>query len=172
MFILATVAVGLVSCKEQIGQESPLLLEEGGGAEELVSTAGPAADNSRCHVCHINYMNEALAFVHAQTDIGCEQCHGTSDAHCSDEDNITPPDIMYPAAKIKSFCMDCHSKDKINIPVHKSVIFDTETKEGCCTECHGDHRLSHRTRRWDKTTGKLLEDDKVRMLTDEMLEKN
>lgn len=172
LLILATSATGFVSCKEQIEQEPLLLLEEGSSFEGSVSTDGPAADNSRCHVCHINYMNEALAFVHSRAGISCEQCHGSSDAHCSDEDNITPPDVMYPEPKIKSFCLDCHSRDKINIPVHKSVIFDLDTKEGYCTECHGDHRLSHRTRRWNKTTGKLIEDDKVRMLTDEMLEKN
>jgi len=117
----------------------------------------------------MNYEEEVLTFVHARGDIGCEQCHGSSDAHCSDEDNITPPDIMYPAAKIDSFCMSCHPTGKIDIPVHKSVLADIGTKEGGCTNCHGEHRLSHRTRKWDKTTGKLLEDDKVRMLTDEML---
>jgi hypothetical protein len=31
--------------------------------------------------------------------------------------------------------------------------------------------MEHRTRRWNKETGELLEDDKVRMLTDEMLKK-
>jgi len=117
----------------------------------------------------MNYEEEVLTFVHARGDIGCEQCHGSSDAHCSDEDNITPPDIMYPAAKIDSFCMSCHPEGKIDIPVHKTVLADIDKKEGYCTECHGEHRLGYRTRKWDKTTGELLEDDKVRMLTDEML---
>ena len=168
MLVLVSVALAIVACREEIRAEPLLLLED---AEELAAPSGPVADNSRCYVCHINYEEEALTFVHAMADIGCEQCHGSSDAHCSDEDNITPPDIMYPAAKIESFCMHCHPKDKIDIPVHKSVFAENSTEEGYCTECHGDHRLSHRTRRWDKTTGELLEDDKVRMLTDEMLEK-
>ncbi len=168
MLVLVSVAVAVVACREEIRAEPLLLLED---AKELAAPSGPVADNSRCYVCHINYEEEALTFVHAMADIGCEQCHGSSDAHCSDEDNITPPDIMYPAAKIDSFCMGCHTKDKIDIPVHNSVLPNIGTEEGYCTECHGEHRLSHRTRKWDKTTGKLLEDDKVRMLTDEMLEK-
>lgn len=163
--MLVVVAVLVMACKPQVKEEPLLLLEE---SEEL---SGPMADNSRCYVCHINYDGEVLAVTHARADIGCERCHGSSDAHCSDEDNITPPDIMFPVAKIKPFCMGCHSREEINIPVHKGVLVDTGTREGCCTECHGEHRLSHRTRRWDKTTGKLIEDDKVRMLTDEMLEK-
>ncbi len=77
---------------------------------------------------------------------------------------------MYPVAKINPSCMGCHSKEEIDIAVHKGVLTYTGTREGCCTECHGEHRLEHRTRRWDKATGALIEDDKVRMLTDEMLD--
>ena len=167
IFVLVSVVVAVVACREEISEEPLLLLED--EPEELATLTGPLADNSRCYVCHMNYEEEVLTFVHARGDIGCEQCHGSSDAHCSDEDNITPPDIMYPAAKIDSFCMSCHPTGKIDIPVHKSVLADIGTKEGGCTNCHGEHRLSHRTRKWDKTTGKLIEDDKVRMLTDEML---
>ena len=65
---------------------------------------------------------------------------------------------MYPAEKINSFCKSCHPDAKLG-----------EGKK-YCTDCHGEHRLSYRTRKWDKATGKLIEDDNVRMLTDEMLE--
>ncbi|MGB2862187.1 MAG: hypothetical protein WBC05_02585 [Sedimentisphaerales bacterium] len=168
--VLAVASVALVGCKEQVGQEPPLLLEEkvdqeplllledGNGDENPGLDTGPLADNSRCYVCHINFEVDELTSMHAKADIGCEHCHGASDAHCSDEDNITPPDIMYPAEKINSFCKSCHPDGKLG-----------EGKK-YCTDCHGEHRLSHRTRKWDKTTGKLIEDDNVRMLTDEMLE--
>ena len=33
-----------------------------------------------------------------------------------------------------------------------------------CTDCHGMHRMAHRTRRWDKITRKLIKDDGVRMM--------
>lgn len=171
-FVLVGLSVVLVACKEQIKQEPEplLLLEEPDVAEELGEPTGPIADNSRCHVCHMNYEDEALAVVHARADVGCEQCHGASDAHCADEDNITPPDIMYPAEKINPSCMACHSREKIDIAVHKAFLADIIAGKAICTRCHGDHRLAHRTRRWDKTTRKLIEDDKVRMLTDELLE--
>jgi hypothetical protein len=113
--------MAFIACRGQVNPEpEPLLLLEEGGSEELNLPAGPMADNSRCHVCHINYEDEALTFDHARADIGCEDCHGASDAHCADEDNITPPDTMFPVDKITSFCMGCHTKEKIDIAVHKS----------------------------------------------------
>lgn len=168
----AGISVTFVSCREQISEktEPPLLLEDTGLAQELESPAGPVADNSRCHVCHVNFENEALTVVHARAEVGCEDCHGASDAHCSDEDNITPPDTMYPVEKIKPFCMGCHPKEKIDIAVHNSVMAETDPAKARCTTCHGEHRLSHRTRKWDKTTGELIKDDGVRMTTGEMLE--
>lgn len=168
MLVLTAVAVMMVACEQEAEEEPllldevPLLLEE---APLLLENepAGPVADNSRCHVCHINYEDEPLAVTHARANISCEHCHGASDAHCSDEDNITPPDIMYPAAKIGAFCMGCHTKEDIGIEVHKEVLSKIDSKEGICTNCHGEHRLGYRTRKWDKTTGKLIQDDKVRM---------
>ena len=168
--VLAGAIIFLVSCEEQSSQEPPLLLaeqdeqepllllEDGNDGENPDMTDSPLADNSRCYVCHMNYEVDELTSIHAKADIGCERCHGASDAHCSDEDNITPPDIMYPAEKINSFCKSCHPDAKLG-----------EGKK-YCTDCHGEHRLNHRTRKWDKVTGKLIEDDNVRMLTDEMLE--
>jgi hypothetical protein len=168
MYVLATIVVAIVACEQQVKKEKPLLLEE----EPLLledppllldeEETEPAADNSRCHVCHINYSEEALAVTHARANVSCEHCHGSSDAHCGDEDNITPPDIMYAAEKIRPFCMGCHTREKIDIAVHKKVLSDTSSK-GICTNCHGEHRLGYRTRKWDKTTGKLIDDDKVRM---------
>ena len=95
ILVLTTVIVAIVACEQQVKekQEQPLLLEDPPLLLEDEET-GPAADNSRCHVCHINYSDEALAVTHARANISCEQCHGASDAHCSDEDNITPPDII------------------------------------------------------------------------------
>jgi hypothetical protein len=168
--VLAAASVVPIGCKEQAvqkpplllneqaAQESLLLLEDGNGDENPGLDTGRAANNSRCYVCHINFQEDKLTSSHAKADIGCERCHGASDAHCSDEDNITPPDIMYPAEKINSFCKSCHPEAKLG------------GGKKYCTDCHGEHRLSHRTRKWDKETGELIEDDKVRMLTDEQFE--
>jgi hypothetical protein len=162
--------IAITSCQKQQmqdGDEPPLLLED--PPAESSGPAGPMADNSRCHVCHDDFRKEELAVVHARAEIGCEDCHGSSDAHCSDEDNITPPDIMYPRASLNLFCMNCHSK--LAGEHHGPILKGTATEKKYCTDCHGKHRREHRTRRWDKATGKLIEDDRVRMINDEMLKK-
>ncbi len=126
-----------------------LLLEDepaGGASDE------PAADNSRCFVCHANYMQEKLATGHAKANISCATCHGPSDAHIADESwasggNGTAPDRMYTRDQIDSSCMACHPKDKINTPQHMAVLADTEGKK-VCTDCHGNHRLPQRRCKW------------------------
>ncbi len=164
---LGVLAVGVITCVPQDPVES------GGDDEPLLLVDGPEeepdegmADNSRCHVCHINYADEWLAVRHAKAGMKCEQCHGSSDAHTNDEDNVTPPEIMYPLEKINGFCIGCHSEDSLDEDEHKTVLAGTAKEKKYCTDCHGDHRLEHRTRRWDRRTGKLIEDDKVRMITD------
>ena len=158
---LVVAALGVAACKksaEQTVEEAPLLLlKDGSDSSKSDASSGPVADNSRCYVCHINFDGEALTVMHAKGDVGCEDCHGASNAHCSDEDNITPPDKMFAKAAINDFCKGCHPDGKLS------------AGKNYCTECHGEHRMGHRTRRWDKKTGELIEDDKVRMLTDEML---
>ena len=128
-----------------------------GSSGPRVAVADGPADNSRCHVCHINYEDEELAVDHAKKGIGCESCHGPSDAHCDDENNATPPQRMFPKAKVKPFCMQCHRRAKlVREPTHKPVLAGTATTKKHCTDCHGDHVMGERTVRWDKTTGKLL----------------
>ena len=168
MMAAVCVAAGLVlaSCapnpKQASPEEPPLLLDDAPAL--AVQTGG--ADNSRCFVCHINYAAEKFAVRHAKANISCSDCHGKSDAHCSNEDNIVPPDRMYPREIINLSCMGCHPRDKISAPNHQQVLADVEDKT-LCTDCHGkDHRLAHRTRRWDKATGKLIYDDNVRMSGD------
>ena len=119
------------------------------------------ADNSACYVCHANYDGEKLALIHAIDDVGCIECHGESLAHRDDEDNVTPPDVMYPADQIEDKCAECHDEHDVSA---REVI--TRWKERCpkktnpselvCTDCHGQHRLKLRTVRWDKETRKLI----------------
>ena len=124
-------------------------------------------DNSRCHVCHINFAFDDLAVKHGEVDVGCETCHGASDAHCSDEDNIIPPEIMWPLATLNSKCMECHDQAKLPKEEHADLFAEASEEVKVCTDCHGDHRLSHRTRRWNRETGELIESDAVRMLNDD-----
>lgn len=142
------------------------------------------ADNSRCYVCHINYDSEeeTLTFLHARVGIGCVRCHGDSSRHSSDEDGLTAPDRMFAKSHIRFNCLGCHdwvqlvANDKTRLdrpdlqakPDHQAVLDGIAPDRKFCTDCHGlQHRLSHRTRIWDKKTGQLLAKDATpRMLTE------
>ena len=131
-----------------LDDDPPLLLDDDDptGEKKLV------ADNSRCHHCHLNYVDEKLAVVHAKANIGCADCHGNCDEHIADESwasggNGTAPEKMYPRNKINSFCHECHTAEKFGKLEHKDFLAGT-TKEKYCTDCHGDHRLKKRTCKW------------------------
>ena len=126
--------------------------------------------NLFCSACHYAFGDEELALQHERVGIGCERCHGESERHRSDENNITPPEIMYPKAKINPTCMMCHPRHEINhVKDHEPLlegaetIFDTAPKtaghELYCTTCHAkQHRINVRTIRWNKATGELLKE--------------
>lgn len=157
--VAALVIAALVSCNQRHQVEQNAAASFGSSAASssfLPPPKGDVADNSRCHVCHINYADEELAIVHAKANIGCEECHGSSNAHCSDENNITAPDIMYPTEHVSEFCFSCHPAEKLS-EVHGPVLPGLP-EEKTCTDCHGEHRLGYRTQHWDKSTGRLLED--------------
>ncbi len=128
---------------------APLLLEDepaSGASKE------PAADNSRCFVCHANYMTEDLVTKHANANVSCVPCHGASDGHIADESwasggNGTAPDRMYTKDKINSSCIACHPKEKIDTPPHMGILADLAGPK-VCTDCHGNHRLPQRRCRW------------------------
>jgi len=129
--------------------EAPLLLLD--EPEEDEATSEPMADNSRCFVCHVNYMNEEIAANHARRGIGCADCHGPSDAHIADESwgsggNGTAPDVMYPRDRINPACMACHPQDKLSSQQHEPVFRASNPK--VCTDCHGSHRLPVRRCKW------------------------
>jgi len=121
--------------------------------------------NAFCSACHYAFDDEELALNHERVGIGCERCHGESERHRSDEANITPPEIMYPKAKINPTCMMCHPRGKIkHVSLHASFLAGAETifdksngQKQYCTDCHGkDHRINVRTIQWNKATGELL----------------
>jgi len=140
-----------------IDEEPPLMLDD----EPLLllddepdgdSSSESMADNSRCFVCHINYMQEKIAVTHARHGMGCANCHGESDEHIADESwasggNGTAPDRIFTRAQINPFCMGCHTKEKIDTEQHKPLFADN-TEEKYCTDCHGDHRLTERKCKW------------------------
>jgi len=112
------------------------------------------ADNSFCYVCHVDFSAEELTVTHVRVSIGCDRCHGPSDDHMANEENIIPPDIMYERDKVNSLCSICHGG---SLPSnHAEVKLVAPESSEICTECHGTHRVKDRRRRWDKTTRELL----------------
>jgi hypothetical protein len=124
--------------------------------------------NVFCSACHYGFDDEELAANHRTAGIGCERCHGESQRHRSDENNITPPEIMYPRDKINPTCMMCHPRHEIqHVTSHEvllagaKTIFDpavgADNPGTYCTTCHAkEHRINVRTIRWNKATGELL----------------
>jgi formate-dependent nitrite reductase cytochrome c552 subunit len=102
-----------------------------------------------------------MAVWHAKEEVGCMDCHGPSLAHRNDEDNITPPDKMFPPGAIDESCGECH--DSHDVPAVKVIARwqarcpkKTDAATVVCTDCHGHHRLEKRVVRWNKETGELL----------------
>jgi len=118
----------------------PRFLEPGGGQ----------TDNSACLVCHVDLEAEEIAAKHLAAGVICAHCHGASEAHRSDELNITRPDVTYGRAEMVAFCKRCH-------PLHqKGEKYDqflqewqgrrrpngrTVSADSVCTDCHGQHTI-------------------------------
>lgn len=142
-----------------VDKSAPLLLLDAPKAAKPIDKTG--ADNEACLVCHGDYREEPLANWHAKEEIGCMKCHGSSEAHRADEDNITPPEIMFPARKIDAACRACHEDHdaparKVIETWQKRCPQKTDPAQIVCTDCHGEHRRPFRVVHWDKETGKLL----------------
>jgi len=141
--------------EEPLTLDEPLLLLDDPSTLSalLASAEGPVADNSRCFVCHTNYQTEELVLRHALHEVGCETCHGASNAHCSDEENVTSPDILFAKEDVREACLTCHLQPEAT---QKRPLADKCDEAQLCTACHGAHRMPVRTRHWDARTGKLL----------------
>jgi cytochrome c553 len=147
----------------EVDTKTPLLLDE--PTVNSASKTKVAADNTACFVCHANFATELLASAHGKVGVGCVTCHGDSFAHRNDENNTTPPETMYPSAAIDSACLACHprhdvSAQKVIARWQQQAQAKTDPTTIICTDCHGQHRLSVRTVRWDKKTGKLISTNK------------
>ncbi|MBN2136681.1 MAG: hypothetical protein JW720_02635 [Sedimentisphaerales bacterium] len=129
--------------------DEPLLLDD---APENEIDIQHGADNSRCFVCHINYMQEKIAVVHARKNMSCAHCHGESDAHIADESwasggNGTAPEKIYTKDKVNSFCTGCHAGPELPEKEHKA-LFANPPSDKHCTDCHGNHLLTDRKTKW------------------------
>jgi len=157
IFLLGLTLATAVACSHIFrprGESLPAVASPGGGNGNGTSnptTGTLVADNSRCFVCHINYQEEKMVVKHAAKNVGCERCHGSSDDHCNDENNVTAPDKFYAREDVNALCFGCHDPKNMNPVIHKNIIAGTFERK-YCTDCHGDHRLPRRSRHWDKKT--------------------
>ena len=99
-------------------EDDPPLLLDDNDDDASSTTGGPVADNSRCHVCHLDYAVEEIAVVHAKANLGCTKCHGDCDEHIADESwasggNGTPPGKMYRRQDIDPCCEECHKEHDV-----------------------------------------------------------
>lgn len=154
--VLVILIAGVVGCKSDDLSVSKPAATVSGFIPPRITKAVDPVDNSRCHVCHINYYDELLAAGHAQKGVSCEACHGPSNAHCADENNITAPDKMYGPETIDPGCAHCHEFLTLTASNHGLYLIKEEPGKRFCVDCHGSHKLPFRNRNWDKTTGKLL----------------
>lgn len=159
--------LGLAACGAMawLAVAVPPLSLEGYLDEKLPAAPAEPADhfapNEPCYVCHGNLREDALVQKHGRKKVGCIKCHGASENHRNDEDNIIPPDKMFGGDAIDRLCRRCHKKH--DVPARKVVerlrarkLEAAPIAELTCNACHFNHRLAHRTVRWDRTTGKVL----------------
>ena len=149
-----------------VDADAPLLLDEPPDTENVAASAitRAAGRNAACFVCHANYQDEALVGWHAAEDVGCAECHGKSYPHCNDENHRTPPDKMFPPDEIRAFCGKCHpthdvAAEKLRERRIQHGLNVNNDQALVCTDCHGDHRLTRRSVRWDKKSGRLIGPD-------------
>ena len=119
-----------------------------------------ATNNQYCLDCHVNFRQEEFTVAHSKAGVGCVKCHGATDDHASDEEHLTAPDIIYSKARVNNSCMtsECHSQSDMKKEIGHRVFFaGTDPEHRYCTDCHGQHMLPKRTRRWDKDTRQLIE---------------
>jgi hypothetical protein len=125
--------------------------------------ANVPSPDSACFVCHANFDGEKIGKKHAAEKAdklereeddehlkpakdrpkkaGCAGCHGTCFDHRSDEDNVTPPEVMYTRGEVAAACLQCHIR-------HKA---ESKRKDGegppppnaVCTDCHGKHKATN-----------------------------
>ena len=117
-------------------------------------------NNQYCLDCHVNFHAEDLTTVHVKAGVGCVKCHGATDDHAADEEHLTAPDIIYSKARVNASCStsECHPQPAMKKEIgHRPFFAGKDPEHAYCTDCHGNHSLPKRTRRWDKETRQLIE---------------
>ncbi|MDD4870406.1 MAG: cytochrome c3 family protein [Kiritimatiellae bacterium] len=150
----------------KVDKSAPLLLDEPVQAKSgsKKTAKQPLTPKSMCYDCHGTYQDDPFSVTHVNKGILCVECHGESEAHKSDEGNITPPEVMYPRDAIMAKCRECHTIRNVVVFTnivrrHDGSLRRIKTNDVVCTDCHGRHLMNVRTVHWDKKTGKLVDSE-------------
>ncbi len=146
--------------------------------ESAPSTPAPAAkrqvvvkSNDQCYVCHMPFLKERLAAVHAKLHVWCGTCHGPSVPHIEDEYiGATPPDIVFKKDKVDRMCGQCHDPEEHSVvagKLRRARLAESQKAQrkikgrkikvtGVCTDCHGSHwtRPPEQPEQAEKSDGK------------------
>jgi hypothetical protein len=110
------------------------------------------ADNGACYVCHLELQKEELTTVHLRENIGCADCHGTSNEHMHDEMLMTKPDVVFGRLEVAPLCAKCHEKPHEERQPQLKAFLDqwrgrdrpngrAVHERSICTDCHGTHNI-------------------------------
>ncbi|MHC4180168.1 MAG: hypothetical protein ACYSWU_21905 [Planctomycetota bacterium] len=117
--------------------------------------------NDPCYVCHMPFLEEGLAAVHAKVHVWCGTCHGPSVRHTEDENiGATPPDVVFKKEKVDRMCGQCHDPEEHTIltgKARRARLAEAQKAQrkikrrkirvtGVCTDCHGRHWIPPRER--------------------------
>ncbi len=115
--------------------------------------------NDPCYVCHMPFIKEDLAVVHAKVHVWCGTCHGPSVAHVEDEHiGVTPPDVVFKKGRVDRMCSECHDPQehtpltektrRARLAEGKKAQREIKRRKvqvaGVCTDCHGRHWIPPR----------------------------
>lgn len=143
-----------------IDKSAPLLLDEPALNRPAADTPPTLTRSLICHDCHGDFLRDSFSVTHGTNRVTCVSCHGLSEAHSGDEENITPPQIMYAREAIAVKCRECHeghnaAADAVIALWQQRGLQKLKPAQLVCTDCHGTHRMKVRMVRWDKKTGKI-----------------
>ena len=97
----------------------------------------PAANPlAGCRMCHVDVEDEFVGSAHFDGNVGCTNCHGSSEGHLADENNEVKPDELFAREDVDRLCGACHACAR------RSEAGARPTLPPVCIDCHGPHSLA------------------------------
>ncbi|MGD0536400.1 MAG: hypothetical protein ABSC03_02015 [Verrucomicrobiota bacterium] len=100
---------------------------------ELASRQIVFAGKPACEICHDEEFRKLAKGSHK--GLSCEGCHGPSQAHSDDPDDLA----VRPKKEPFSTCTRCHEFNVSRPKWHKQIVTRTHYTGDKCTDCHVPH---------------------------------